>query len=176
MDILLINGSPRRGGNTEIMADAFIDGARQSGNTVTKINLSETKVKPCVGCDYCQAHDGVCVQKDGMSDVFAAMDKADMVVLASPIYSYGLTAQIAAVLNRLYARDSIGYHPSGCALLLDSYSPDVFSAAVEQYRELAAYLKWKDRGFVAISGMVEKGAMKTSPELPRVVDFARSFR
>lgn len=176
MNILLINGSPRKDGNTEIMADAFLEGAKQSGNEVTKVNLSEVKVNPCVDCEYCFAHNGVCVQKDGMTEIFAAMDQADMIVFASPIYYFGMSAQIEAVIDRFFARSNIGYHPTSCALLLDSGSPDVYTAAIAQYRDTAGYLKWKDRGIFTISGMASKGAMKQSPELKKIRDFGLSLK
>jgi multimeric flavodoxin WrbA len=144
MNILLINGSPRKRGNTEIMADAFLEGARGSGNTATMINLSETKVNPCNDCEYCFVHDGTCVQQDGMTQIYAALDKAGMVVFVSPIYYFCMTAQIEAVIDRLYARLKTGYHVTNSALLLDSNSPGVFTAAVAQYRDMLSFLNWKE--------------------------------
>lgn len=128
MNILLINGSPRKNGNTEIMSDTFLQAASENGHPTEKINLYSTKVNPCLGCDYCRSHDSACVQKDGMDDIYLAMDKADLVVFASPLYSCGLSAQLVAVLNRFYSRvHTIGFHPQYSALFIDSGGPTVIT-------------------------------------------------
>ncbi|MCI1983071.1 MAG: flavodoxin family protein [Oscillospiraceae bacterium] len=176
MNILVISGSPRRGGNTEIMAEAFAKGARESGNTVAIEKMSSLTVAPCLDCEYCFSHDGVCVQHDGMTEILKAFDQADMVVFASPIYWFNVTAQIKAVIDRLYARAQKGMHPSSSALLLDSGSPGVFGGAVAAYKDTVKYLHWSDRGIYAISGMKSKGAMKDSPDLKKVADFGRSLK
>lgn len=61
MNILVVTGSPRKGGNTEILADAFAQAAKESGHEVTVRKLSRLKVGPCLACEYCFTHDGVCV-------------------------------------------------------------------------------------------------------------------
>lgn len=175
MEILIITGSPRRGANTETMAAAFAEGAREVGNTVTTIKLSETKVAPCLACEYCFAHEGVCVQDDGMSDILAAMDQADMVVFASPIYYFGISAQLSAAIDRLYARAKTGYHPTKCALLLNAASEGVFTSAVAQYQDMAAYLKWKDMGVITASGMSGRDSMAHASECKLARVFGRSL-
>ena len=197
MNILVINGSPRKNGNTEIMADVFIDTVQKNGHSAEKINLSETKVNPCIGCNYCKTHDGDCVQKDGMTDIYTAMDHADMVVFASPIYAFGLSAQMVALLDRFYSRiHTPGLHPKFSALLVDSGAPTVippevsakfkeaasetqvpfaFSAAVDQYKKVSLVGGLADKGFVAIGGMREKGDMKDYPDLQKIKDFALSL-
>lgn len=104
MNILVISGSPRKGGNTEIMVQAFAEGARESGNQVVVKEMSGLKVAPCLACEYCFTHDGVCVQKDDMTAILEEVDRADMLVFASPIYWFGMAAQVKAVIDRLYAR------------------------------------------------------------------------
>lgn len=63
MNILVLNGSPRSNGNTEIMADAFIKGACEQGHQVEKVNLGHLKIAPCLACEFCFTHNGVCVQR-----------------------------------------------------------------------------------------------------------------
>lgn len=176
MNILVISGSPRKGGNTEIMAEAFAQGAREGGNAVTVKKLSELSVAPCIDCEYCFSHDGICSQHDGMSEILEALDRADMVVFASPVYWFNVTAQLKAVVDRFYARAGKGFHPTCAALLLDSGSPGVYEGAIAAYRGTLAYLKWEDKGIITISGMASKGAMQNSPELRKVTDFGRSIQ
>lgn len=176
MNILVVNGSPRTDGNTSVMTEVFAEEARRNGCEVSVVSLAQTHVAPCLDCVYCFSHDGECVQKDGMAEIFRLMDRADTVVIASPIYYFGLTAQTVAFIDRLYARSRIGYHPSAAALLLDSGSPGVFDGAVAQYQSTISYLKWKNRGIVTISGMGKKGSMRTSPDLTKVRQLAADMK
>lgn len=176
MRILVITGSPRKGGNTDIMAEAFAQGARESGNEVILMNAGQKKIGGCLACEYCFAHDGVCVQKDDMAEILAEVDKADMMVFVSPVYWFGMSAQIKLVIDRLYARARMGFHPTQTALLLNAMSEGVFESAITQYKCTNNYLKWRDRGIITISGMDTKGAMKDSPKLQEVVNFGKSIR
>ena len=106
MKIVVLNGSPRKGGNTEIMAQAFAEAARKNQNEVSILDVASMNICGCLGCKYCWAHKGECVQKDDMGKVFAALADADMVVFASPIYWFDITAQMKTVIDRLYAGGS----------------------------------------------------------------------
>ena len=103
MKIVVLNGSPRKGGNTEIMTQAFAEAARKNQNEVSILDVAPMNIRGCLGCKYCWAHKGECVQKDDMGKVFEALVDADMVVFASPIYWFDITAQMKTVIDRLYA-------------------------------------------------------------------------
>ncbi|MEG1583664.1 MAG: flavodoxin family protein, partial [Anaerovorax sp.] len=168
MNILVISGSPREGGNTEIMVDAFAKGAGENGNQVTIKKLSGLTVAPCRACEYCFSHDGVCIQKDDMAGIISAMNESDMIVFASPIYWFAVSAQTKAVIDRLYAAAKKGFHPHCTALLLDSGSPGVYDSAIAAYKAMSGYLKWEDKGIITISGMEKSGDMSHSEELSKV--------
>lgn len=176
MEILVVCGSPRSGGNTEIMAQAFAEGARESGNSVTVKKLSSLKVAPCLDCEYCFTHGGTCSQHDGMTEILTAFDKADMLVIASPVYWFDVTAQTKAVIDRLYARGKAEYRPISTALLLDSESDGVYAAPIAAYKAIDEYQRWTDRGIITISGMKAKGSMSKSADLKKVIDFGKSLR
>lgn len=162
MKIVVLNGSGRRNGNTEIMADAFIRGAEEQGHTVEKINLSGKKIGGCLDCKYCFSHNGECAQKDDMQPILAAVDGADMLVFASPIYWFHVSAQLKCAIDRLYAFAGKGFTVKHAALLLDSAGEGVFTGAVASYKDTCAYLHWQDRGILTVPGMEEKGSMKNS--------------
>lgn len=175
MKITILNGSPRVNGNTEIMVDEFIRGAKDSGHEVDKINLAGKKIAGCLGCQYCFAHGGKCVQNDDMAVVLESLDQADLVVFASPIYWFDITGQLKCAIDRMYARGGVGFHFDKTILLLDSASDGVYDAAIAQYKATGAYLKWKDKGIITIPGMEEKGSMKESPKLKEVYQLAYSL-
>ena len=101
--ILILEGSPRKNGNTGILSGQFAKGAEQAGGCVEKIRVAEKKVSGCLGCGACEKNGGACIQKDDMEEIRAKMLAADSIVLASPIYFYSMTAQMKAVIDRTYA-------------------------------------------------------------------------
>lgn len=176
MHITILNGSPRKNGNTEIMVDEFLRGAEESGHQVEKMNLAGKKIAGCLGCEYCFSHDGVCVQKDDMAAILEILDRTDLVVFASPIYWFDITGPLKCVIDRMYARGKKGFHFHKTMLMLDSASDGVYDAALAQYKAMTAYLQWEDKGIITISGMTGKGSMKDSPKLKEVYEMGKNLR
>ena len=102
--VLILSGSPRKGGNSDILCDEFLRGAQDAGRKAEKIRVAEKKVAPCSGCYYCSTHGGACVHKDDMADILQKMIDADVIVLSSPVYFYSISAQLKAVIDRTVAR------------------------------------------------------------------------
>lgn len=106
VSLLGISGSPRRGGNTEKLLDAFLKGAEDAGGDVEKVVLKKLKFRSCMGCNKC--HDtGVCVVKDDLTPVLDRISGTDVLALSSPIYSMGITSELKALIDRgqyLWAR------------------------------------------------------------------------
>ena len=105
--VLVVKGSPRKNGNTSAMADEFIKGARESGNEVTEVVLRDKNIGDCMGCGACQVNGGNCVQKDDMTEIYEAMKKADVIVLASPVYYYTWTSIMKRMLDRTFALQQV---------------------------------------------------------------------
>lgn len=102
--ILILSGSPRKGGNSDILCDEFARGAKESGNDVEKIRVSEKKIGYCRACYYCRDHEGKCAINDDMTEVLQKIIDADVIVLASPVYFYSIDAQLKALIDRTVAR------------------------------------------------------------------------
>ncbi|MDO4648197.1 MAG: flavodoxin family protein [Eubacteriales bacterium] len=175
MKITILNGSPRKQGNTQIMVDAFCKGANEAGHITEVLPIATMNINGCIACKYCFAHDGVCSQKDDMSKVLESIDKADMVVFASPIYWFDISAQLKTVIDRMYARGKVGFHFNKTALLLDSGADNVYSAAIAQYKMMTGYLKWEDKGIITIPNMADKGSMADAPRLEEVYQLGRNL-
>ncbi|MBI4791363.1 MAG: flavodoxin family protein [Deltaproteobacteria bacterium] len=99
MKALLLNGSPRRGGNTEVLLDALAEGVRSAGGEVEMIRLAELRIAPCINCGGCD-QTGICIIQDDAGGVYEKVDQSRRIVLASPIYFYGITAQAKAFVDR----------------------------------------------------------------------------
>ncbi len=173
MNILIITGSPRKNGNTEIMADVFAESAKEAGHRVNTIKLSENKIGPCTACKYCFNHDGVCVQKDGMNGILKELNHTDMLVLASPIYWFDVSAQMKCFIDRMYAFAKKGFHIKSIAMLLNSGADGVYDAAEAQLKAISSYLKWELKGIIKIPNLQEKGSIKNAEELELVSNFAK---
>ena len=93
MKIIVLQGSPNRRGSTYLLADSFRQGAESAGHTVEIIDVAHANVHPCTGCVHC-GYEGPCSQKDGMDGIRQKILSADMVVFATPLYYYGMSAQL----------------------------------------------------------------------------------
>jgi multimeric flavodoxin WrbA len=102
--VLGIVGSPRRGGNTDVLVTEVLAGAAAAGAEVEKVVLTDLKIAPCSACDACRGA-GQCVMEDDMSDLVGRMARSDVWVLGTPVYWWGPTAQFKAFLDRWYAFD-----------------------------------------------------------------------
>ena len=101
MHVLGIVGSPRMGGNTDVLIDEVLAGAKELGASIEKVFLNKLEIKPCQACNSCYKT-GHCIQKDDMAALLEKMLKSDLWVLGTPIYWWGPTAQFKAFLDRWY--------------------------------------------------------------------------
>lgn len=92
MKIVVITGSPHRHGTSALLADRFIQGAREAGHEIFRFDAAFQDLHPCLGCDRCRQGDKVCVWKDDMTGLNPHLLAADMIVFASPIYYYDWSA------------------------------------------------------------------------------------
>lgn len=105
--VLIIKGSARKKGNTALLADEFGRGAKEAGHEVSEIILQEKQIGDCLGCGACQRNNGVCVQKDDMTEIYESLKGADVIVLASPVYFYTWTSLMKRMLDRTFAVETV---------------------------------------------------------------------
>lgn len=103
-NILIISSSPRKGGNSDLLCDAWREGASSAGHRVEKIRLADLEIRPCRGCGVCEAPGKACLQQDDMPALLDKMLAADVVVLASPVYFYSVCGQMKTFIDRTVAR------------------------------------------------------------------------
>ena len=151
MKITVLNGSPRKQ-NTAAMVEAFAEGAKAAGHEVEVIQVGKMKINGCLACEYCHGKGaGQCIQKDDMEKVMPAYKDCDMIVFASPIYYFDMTAQLSAAIQRVYA---IGKPPRAAkaALLLSSASPNPFEGAIATYKTMVGFMGLEDAGIITAAG------------------------
>ena len=170
--VLILSGSPRKGGNSDILCEEFARGAAEAGNKTEIIRVTEKKIGYCRGCYYCSGHDGTCVQKDDMAEVLQKMIGADVLVLASPVYFYSIDAQLKALIDRTVARwtevkNKEFYYIVTCA--------DGEKASAET--TLACFRGYADcvdgaveKGVIYGTGVYQKGEISVSPAMKQAYE------
>ncbi|MBO4643179.1 MAG: flavodoxin family protein [Alphaproteobacteria bacterium] len=154
MKILVLTGSPRKNGNSATLADNFIKGAQDAGHHIERFDAAFKKVHSCVACNHCGMN-GPCIFNDDFNFVREHIVDADAVVFATPMYYFGISAQLKAVIDRFYAING-QIHRQKKAVLLMTYANTAESEAkpiVSHYETLLSYLGWTDAGRVIASGV-----------------------
>jgi len=102
MDVLVFLGSPRKKGNSEILTEKMLEGVMKAGGSPEIIRLCDLKISPCISCGGCDKT-GKCVVEDGMTPLYDKIITIDKIIVASPIFFYGITAQTKAFIDRTQA-------------------------------------------------------------------------
>jgi multimeric flavodoxin WrbA len=166
-NIVVLSGSPRKGGNTNRLTEACIDGAKAAGKKVTLFRVAALKIGGCLGCGHCFKAQGNCVQKDDMQPILDALRKADALVLASPVYYFGITAQLKLVIDRFFALLKEGM-PIKRAALLMTCGDDTDKAAassISMFQQICSYQKWQEAGIVIAPRLHNPGDIEGRAEL-----------
>ena len=174
--ILVLSGSPRKGGNSDTLCDQFMAGAAEAGHAVEKVWIQGEKVAPCLGCGHCQSHGGACVQKDAMADILQKMVDADVLVLASPVYFYSVSAQIKAVIDRTVASYTEIKNKSMYYIIAAADSNIAhMERTIECFRGFAYCLEGSaEKGVVYGVGAWNKGEIKVLPSMAQAYDMGKN--
>jgi multimeric flavodoxin WrbA len=148
-NIVILSGSPRKGATTDRLVKVFIRGAESAGNAVSCFRVADMKIGGCRGCGHCFEERGVCIQKDDMSKVLDALRKAEVLVLASPVYYFGVTAQLKLAIDRTYALLREGMPVKQAVLLMTcGADADAAASAISMFRKISALQKWEEAGII----------------------------
>lgn len=158
MKILVITGSPRKNGNSNTLVNNFIKGAGEAGHNVVRFDSAFKNVHPCVACNKCGMN-GQCVFKDDFEFIRNNIVDADVVVFATPMYYFGLSTQIKAVIDRFYAINGQIHTPKKAVLIMTYADTSIKEAQpiISHYETLLNYLGWSDAGKIIASGVWTEG-------------------
>ena len=158
--VLVISSSPRKGGNSDILCDAFAEGAKEAGNKVEKVRIADLKIGYCTGCYACQKT-GNCVIKDDARSVIDKMMAADVIVLASPVYFYSICAQLKALIDRtVVVYPNLTNKRFYYILTMADTNRKMFDGPIAAMRGfLDCYEGSKEAGMVCADGVYELGAI-----------------
>ena len=182
--ICILNGSPRPAGNTKALIAQFTKGTEAAGNEVVCFDLQQMNIRGCLGC--CNGGKdpaSPCVQKDDMEKIYPVYEEAQVVVLASPMYYWGVSGQLKCAFDRLFAVAELtpDYEnpKKDCVLLMaaEGDTEDNFAPVRAFYEGLVSHLGWNDLGIVYAGGNMAAGDILQKPEqLQAAEDLGKSIR
>ena len=153
--ILILNGSPRIKGNTAVLASQVYAGAKIGGAEIESVYLSGLDINPCDACDACQAGDGGCIVEDDMQSLYPKLTQADVIVIASPIYWFTISAQTKLCIDRWYSLESEegnALRGKQLGIVLVYGDTDLYTSgginAIHMFESLARYVSMDIAGMV----------------------------
>lgn len=173
--VLVLLGSPRRGGNSELLAAELARGAAETGHSVETVRIAEKRIGYCRACYYCRDHGGRCAIADDMAELLDSIIAADVLVLATPVYFYSLSAQLKTVIDRTVARwtevrDKDMYYIITAADE-EREAADATLAALRGYADCIEGAR--ECGVVLGMGAYERGEIATHPQMGEAYELGR---
>ena len=179
-NIVILNGSPRKNGNTSALVQAFTKGAQSAGHTVTEFFLDKMDIHGCKGCfGGHSSRECPCVQRDDMVQIYPAVMDSDVVVLATPLYYWNMSGQLRTAVDRLFALEEgdgnlLRGHNRASALLMAAEGHG-FEDVLLYYNHLMEHLRWENLGHVLAGGNGDVGDIEGKPELQQAYNLGKSI-
>ena len=179
--ILVLTGSPRQGGNSDMMAAAFIEGAQGVGHEILRFDAGRAQVSGCRACDACWSKGRACVFDDDFTELAELYAKADVLVLVTPLYWFTFSSQIKAAIDKLYAflrpncPAPLKIKESVLIVCAHDTDEDVFDGIERTYYKFVHYLKLKDRGSLGVRGLTGKGDLVTTGAMEKARNMGRTI-
>lgn len=165
--VLGIMGSPRRGGNTDIMLDEVLSGAAEAGALTEKVMLTDLDIGPCLACDAC-VRDRKCAQRDDMAGLLAQMERSQVWVLGTPVYWWGPSAQLKTFVDRWYGGYRTFSFPGRRVVLVIPFGdtdPETARHTVGMMQDSLDYVKIELAAVVLAAGANDRGEVLGQPEV-----------
>ena len=174
--VLVLSASPRKGGNSDLLCDRFMRGAKEAGHQVEKIFLRDKRIDHCSACGACQGNGGKCVQKDDMAEVVDKMICADVIAMATPVYFYTMSGQMKTLIDRTYARYTEISNKEMYFIMTAAVSrKESLERTLEGFRGFTSCLSGaREKGVIYGTGAWNMGDIKGSPAMTQAYEMGRN--
>jgi multimeric flavodoxin WrbA len=176
--ILVLTGSPRKNGNSDLMAEAFVKGAKAAGHEVQSFSAGRSEIKGCTACNACATQKS-CIHRDDFDKLAPMMLWADALVLATPMYWYSFPTQIKAALDKMYSflAGGISIKIKETMLLCCAETEDSseFAGILSSYEIIAKYLNWEDKGHLLVPNVNLVGDIRKTNALAKAEEMGKQF-
>ena len=180
-NILVLTGSPRKNGNSDRMADSFIKGALSVGHEVNKFETARKKIGGCKACKACWSNGKPCIFQDDFDELSTLLEAADVIVFSTPIYWFSFPSQLKAAIDKMNS-----YLVTNCkrplkikeSFLLVCGADEgmkIFDGIIATYKQIALYMKWEEKGVLAVPEVREKGDIETTDAIAKAEMYGKSL-
>lgn len=177
--IVVINGSPRKKGNTARMIAAFKAGAEANGNEVVEFNAALSNVGGCHACETCFSTGKACTYDDDFNTIAPDILNADGIVFACPTYWYSFPGQIKNVIDKCYSffigKKDVAGKKSALICCCEESEIEVMDGVSLPYDRIVALMKWEPVGKVLVPGVLEEGAVDKTDGCDQAASLADKF-
>jgi len=175
--VLVISSSPRKGGNSDLLCDQFVNGSIEAGHTAEKIFLKDKKINYCTGCGTCIDRGKKCSQKDDMAEVLNKMVGADVIVMATPVYFYTMCGQMKTLIDRTCSRyTDITNKDFYFIVTAADTNNNAMERTLEEFRGFTCCLEdANEKGVIYGTGAWVKGEIKGKPAMEEAYHLGMSL-
>ena len=177
MKIVVIQGSPHKKGSSNMLAEQLIKGAAQAGHEIQVLDAAHMNMHPCLGCEHCGMN-GSCGHKDDNALIRDALLSSDMVVFVTPVYYFGMSAQLKMVIDRFYSYTmKLSAKGLKAALITAAWddNEDVMPYIKSHYEKLCRYMNFQNLGMVLGTGCGTPEMTRTSSHMKEAYDLGLSL-
>jgi multimeric flavodoxin WrbA len=173
--VLIFSSSPRKGGNSDLLCDQFVKGAQEAGHNTEKVILKEKKINYCTGCGVCLNGEKRCPQKDDMAELLEKMITADVIVMATPVYFYTMSAQMKTLIDRVCSRyTEVSDKEFYFILAAADTNKQAMERTVEGFRGFTSCLNGpKEKGVILGTGAWKIGDIKKNDAMKQAYDMGK---
>lgn len=176
MKVVLLKGSPRTNGNSNMLAAEFVKGAKEAGHEVVEFDCPKHNIKGCLACERCGMA-GNCVQKDDFNLIRNDLIDADVILFTTPIYYFGISGQLKNVIDRFYSIHGLmGPKKTLFFATMGNGNTHVADPSVGMYELMCHYLGWKDLGRIIANGIGSRGSIARTAHMQRAYELGRNLK
>lgn len=178
MRILMIESSPHQHGSSNLLAERFMEGAKEAGHQVEVFDAARANLHPCLGCDVCGMA-GPCVQKDDMAILRDKLLESDMAVFVTPLYYFGMSAQLKTVVDRFYSfTGALSSRKLKTALIAAAWDSNDWTIQdlSAHYHTLCRYMNFRDQGMILGTGCGSVSMTKSGTFPRKAYQLGKSLR
>jgi len=168
-NIVIITGSPRKNGNSGLLAKAFMEGAKEAGDNVFLFETADKNLSPCIACETCFSKGQTCSISDDFSGIIPILEKAEVIVFSTPLYWFTFSSQIKMFIDRLYLYSSgkKKLNIKKAVLMVTAATDDIndFDGIIKSFELILNYTKWENAGILAVPNVSDPGDVKKTDGL-----------
>lgn len=178
MKVLVLTGSPHSDGTTAFLADEFCLSAIDAGHDIVALDTAKLSIHSCIACYHCRNNDGDCIYDDDMMQIYPHLLSAEVIVLVTPLYYFGMTSQLKTVIDRFFSFNNYlrGKSKKLCLIAAGNDKDDWAMDALKLHiQSICRYLGWEEGGMVLAFGANTKEDVKNSEYQSMAKDLGKNL-